>query len=399
MSRPDRLMIVDSCRASRARFACVAERLGFAVVKVTDEAEMQRRLAPTQPTAILLVVRNSRADGISALRALRDSESAARIVIAGACSERHYATVEHIGSILGLDIDACPSSHSPLQQVRDALRASRRDYRALEKIGAQQLLHSGELLIRYRPKIAVGDGLRWRLIGADVQPSWVDGDAEPLSMADWLTLARERNAAEELTLRVASSVAEQLHAWHAEGLHLSTTLPLSRRLVDDPVFPERLRHAVCKAGADPEAVTLEFQAADIMAEPQLSPDIINAFDRCGFGLAISDVGIDGVSIRQIAESPYRELLIDAALVCGAQQSEPSLRAVAGISALGRRLGLHIVARGVQAPRIIDAIRDTACDSVQGPVVGGWLSAGDLQRMARRGALGHDAVPSLPGHAV
>ena len=88
-----------------------------------------------------------------------------------------------------------------------------------------------------------------------------------------------------------------------------------------------------------------------------------------FGLAVDDFGTGHSSLSQLRDIPFDELKIDRSFVHGAWK-DATARAIYDASlALGKQLGMVVVAEGVEDADDWDLLRKTQCDLAQGYFIG------------------------------
>lgn len=85
----------------------------------------------------------------------------------------------------------------------------------------------------------------------------------------------------------------------------------------------------------------------------------------GIRLALDDFGTGYSSLGYLKELPFDELKIDRCFVTGAHTTEDQTRLLHGIIALGRGLGMAVVAEGAEEDEEIDLLKRMDCDMVQG----------------------------------
>ena len=105
----------------------------------------------------------------------------------------------------------------------------------------------------------------------------------------------------------------------------------------------------------------------------LTADIQTRLAYLGTGLAIADFGSDGCSISRLQHIPVQCLTISRewlSAIPGDRQAESLLFAVL---ALGRALGLTMLADGVENEDQLDFLRAQGCDLAQGLHFGDPLS--------------------------
>ncbi|NBQ68653.1 MAG: EAL domain-containing protein, partial [Nitrosomonadaceae bacterium] len=98
-----------------------------------------------------------------------------------------------------------------------------------------------------------------------------------------------------------------------------------------------------------------------------------------FHLSIDDFGTGHSSLAQLRDIPFNELKIDQGFVHRAW-SDDTLRAIYDASlAMGKQLGMDIVAEGVEDRNDWELLRETGCDMAQGNFISEPLLADELPR--------------------
>ena len=110
----------------------------------------------------------------------------------------------------------------------------------------------------------------------------------------------------------------------------------------------------------------------------------------GFNLSIDDFGTAYSSLMQLSRIPFSELKIERAFVSGIDRDTGKQAIVRSCAQLGRSLGLHVVAEGVETREEYEAVGRLGCTEVQGWLIGKpmpvaqaveWLRALPDQRFA------------------
>jgi EAL domain-containing protein (putative c-di-GMP-specific phosphodiesterase class I) len=82
-------------------------------------------------------------------------------------------------------------------------------------------------------------------------------------------------------------------------------------------------------------------------------------------VTLDHVGGGHSSIASLRLLPLDEIKLDASLVAGVESSPGDLAIVAAVIDLARRLGLEVVADGVDQPELFTILADLGCHSGQG----------------------------------
>ena len=97
----------------------------------------------------------------------------------------------------------------------------------------------------------------------------------------------------------------------------------------------------------------------------------------GIALSIDDFGTGHSSLEQLKRIPFTELKIDRAFVNGAQHNETARSILESSVVLAQRLGMTVVAEGVETEEDWDLVASLGVDLVQGYFVSRPLPPDDL----------------------
>jgi EAL domain-containing protein (putative c-di-GMP-specific phosphodiesterase class I) len=114
--------------------------------------------------------------------------------------------------------------------------------------------------------------------------------------------------------------------------------------------------------------------------------VLDELKAVGVTIAIDDFGTGFASLSQLRELPIDEIKIDRSFVIGMETDENDAAMVTSIIQLGRSLGLHVTAEGVETASVQAMLRDLGCDYAQGYHLGRPASAGECRPIL-------DALPS------
>jgi EAL domain-containing protein (putative c-di-GMP-specific phosphodiesterase class I) len=99
----------------------------------------------------------------------------------------------------------------------------------------------------------------------------------------------------------------------------------------------------------------------------------------GVSIAFDDFGTGYASLTHLKRFPLDRLKIDRSFVRDLEVDSGSAAIVAAIGGLGMRLGLSIVAEGVEDARLLTPLREMGCDEVQGYLFGKPMDAASIER--------------------
>ena len=129
---------------------------------------------------------------------------------------------------------------------------------------------------------------------------------------------------------------------------------------------------------------LEITEQAVVHDPRSAASALADARDQGLAVVLDDVGTGYSSLSLIRALPLDGLKIDGSFVRGMSSDTADAAVVASVAALGRRLGLHVTAEGVETQAELDAVVGEGVSTIQGylfspPVSGevlmGWLRDG------------------------
>ncbi|HEL2958402.1 TPA: EAL domain-containing response regulator [Stenotrophomonas maltophilia] len=214
----------------------------------------------------------------------------------------------------------------------------------------------------FQPKMRISDGA---VTSAEALARWVQSDGTVLLPGQFLPTLIQAGLEEDLlTLMLQQTVESQL-LWRKQGYTVQASVNLPTHLLNDWSLPDRLYSQVIEHGGRPSAISFELTETSMT---DTESDFYAGACRLrmkGFGLAQDDSGQGYSSLFKIASTPFTEVKVDRSLIerCGTE--EGARAAVESIIFLGRRLGMDVVAEGVESREQISILRNLKCPTVQG----------------------------------
>ncbi len=254
--------------------------------------------------------------------------------------------------------------------------------RSVHRLGLErelrQALDLDQLVLHYQPKVQVASG---RIGGAEVLLRWQHPRRGLLGPNEFIGVAEEAGLIGMIGDWVLRQALHQLAAWRRAGL----ALPHVAVNVSSLQFQRRdLANDVCDALIDAcvpgTSLCLELTESAILESGGNVTETLLGIKRMGVQLALDDFGTGYSSLSYLHRFPLDELKIDRSFLAACDTGGASSTLTAAIIAMGHRLGLRVVAEGVENDAQLAFVRAEGCDQYQGFLFSRPLPAGDFARL-------------------
>ena len=252
--------------------------------------------------------------------------------------------------------------------------------RRLELLGElRDGLASDEFILHYQPKAEIATG---EVHGVEALVRWVH-PRRGLLMPARLPAARRPQRPRPLADRVRARPRAARRSASAGATASTSRWPSTSA-------PRTCSTSGCRCDIDqllerrrfpPSCLRLEVSEDVVMADPERTLEVLAGLRAIGVATALDDFGAGHVSLGHLKQLDLDELKIDRSFVMRLADDERDAAIVHATVDLGRRLGMRVVAEGVETSEAWDALAGLQCDEAQGfflgrpmtaTALGGWL---------------------------
>ena len=239
------------------------------------------------------------------------------------------------------------------------------DQHSTERLGLladlARALTAGELVLHYQPKCDL-DG---RVLGVEALVRWQHPQRGLLPPLTFLPVAERTGLVHPLTDLVLDLALAQVRRWRDGGREVPVAVNVSTRSLLQPGFAEKVLTALGRHGVPATLLGLEITETTIMEDPERALAVLTQLADAGVRLSIDDFGTGYSSLAYLKNLPVHELKIDRTFVAALTTSERDRVIVDSTVALGNRLGLDVVAEGVEDEATLAALAELGCRQAQG----------------------------------
>jgi diguanylate cyclase (GGDEF)-like protein len=235
-------------------------------------------------------------------------------------------------------------------------------------------IEDGQLVLHYQPKVRMDGTVR----GVEALVRWQHPSRGLLPPSEFIPAAERTGLIHPLTDVVLSQALAQARTWLDAGTPTPVAVNVSTRTLLDAGFVERVFALLAAHRMPAELLVLEITETTIMEDPDRALVVLTLLADAGVRLSIDDFGTGYSSLAYLKALPVHELKIDRSFVSGMSGNVRDRVIVDSTVALGRRLGLDVVAEGVEDEATRLALTELGCELAQGFLFSRPVPAADLR---------------------
>ena len=230
-------------------------------------------------------------------------------------------------------------------------------------------IDGGQFRLVYQPLLSIGGD--HRLVGVEALLRWTHPKFGALSPGVFIPIAERTGRIVELGGWVLEEAVRQLVAWDDQlgtGAVRYVSVNVSARQLAHGDLVDRVRRAVDGAGLSPDRLLLELTESALADDAAAAVAHLQQLSALGVRLALDDFGTGWASMASLQDHPFDVVKIDKSFVAHTQQGRrPQM--LASMVALGRELGLQVVAEGVETVGELEEVRSLGAHLAQGWLLG------------------------------
>jgi EAL domain-containing protein (putative c-di-GMP-specific phosphodiesterase class I)/CHASE2 domain-containing sensor protein len=224
---------------------------------------------------------------------------------------------------------------------------------------------SDQLEVAYQPKLDIAAG---RIISVEALVRWRHPVRGALTPDQFIPLAERNDRISGLTLHVLRRTLADLATWGAAGYPLSGAVNVSAKLLGSPSFIGELRGLVVASGLPAGRLIFEVTESAAMDDPAAAAAALRSFRDLGIRISIDDYGTGQSTLSYLREMPLDELKIDQSFVRHSHLNREDAVLVRSTVDLAHKLGLKVVAEGVEDEACLAFLQSIECDLAQGYLI-------------------------------
>ncbi|MEU8236664.1 EAL domain-containing protein [Actinoplanes missouriensis] len=215
----------------------------------------------------------------------------------------------------------------------------------------------GELDLVFQPVTGLRDG---RPVGVEALLRWRHPELGTILPDEILPIASALGITAELDEWVLDEACRSLTAWDGGDTDFWLSVNVGPRELLTARFPDRVAGTLKRYGLTPERLVVEVAETWIAEDVPAIVAALTGLRKLGVRAALDDFGSGQTSLSHLRRLPVDMLKLSQSLVAGGPDSVLDV-----VVSLGRRLGLEIVAKGLESAEGIERAAAAGCRYGQG----------------------------------
>lgn len=246
------------------------------------------------------------------------------------------------------------------------------DRRLLLEKHLRQALENQEFILHYQPKVSLSDN---RIAGMEALIRWNHPESGMVSPGEFIPVAEESGLILPMGRWILEAACRQTKTWLDAGHGpLKVAVNISPRQFRQPDLFEMITETLNQTGLPPTSLELEITESMMVDHVENAIQMLKKLRSIGLSIAMDDFGTGYSSLHYLQRFPLQTLKIDRSFVrdltgdtgnANNADDVDDAAIIVAIIAMGKKLGLRVVAEGVETRAQMDFLTRHECDEMQG----------------------------------
>lgn len=250
-------------------------------------------------------------------------------------------------------------------------------------------LERHEFRIHYQPILRLHDK---QITGFEALLRWAHPKRGILHPAEFLAAAEEIGLMAPINWWVMDEACHQMREWQVQFQNdppLTISVNISPQHLTEPDFIAHVKKILRENDLAPGSLLLELTEKVIVEESPFITRILEDLQALGVKVQIDDFGTGYSSLSYLQNLPAETLKIDRSFISRMGESRDGAELIRAIVALGRALGMKVIAEGIETADQLSRLEEFDCEYGQGylfakPIEASAVSAFITESIRRSG---------------
>jgi diguanylate cyclase (GGDEF)-like protein len=233
-----------------------------------------------------------------------------------------------------------------------------------------------QFVLHYQPQMRLES---MQVDGYEALVRWEHPDFGLLYPDRFISLAERSGFIVALGWEVLRLACEALAAWHARGGQIRLAVNVSAIQLRQADFSDRVMQELARHAIEPHYLELEITETAVLGDERQAIENLQRLRAAGLNISLDDFGKGYAGFAHLQALPLTKLKIDRMLIAPLSNSPDDSPIVSSTIILAKRLGLEVVAEGVETLQQLVCLKLAGCDVAQGYHFSRPLSSAQLHQ--------------------
>ncbi|MGN0715302.1 MAG: EAL domain-containing protein [Anaerovoracaceae bacterium] len=245
----------------------------------------------------------------------------------------------------------------------------------------ERALNEGQFTVWFQPKYNLMEGC---IAGAEALVRWNHPKWGMMSPGEFIPLFEKNGFIPRLDQYVWEQVCIWLRDWREKGNQI---LPVSVNVSRADVYQNRLldilRSLTETYGIDPAFLHLEITETTYGENPRQLVSTVEQLREMGFIVEMDDFGSGYSSLNMLSQMNLDVLKLDIQFTQNEIAKSPELSILNDVINMAHRLGMSVVAEGIETREQMECLESVGCDYAQGYFLAKPMPTADFEKLLKR----------------
>lgn len=223
-------------------------------------------------------------------------------------------------------------------------------------------LDKSEFVFYYQPQVSLISG---KLDGAEALIRWHTADGKIILPNDFIPLAEESGFITEITYHMFDKFVEDVSLIHDLDETLTLSINLSAKDVDNDALLDKISYAVNNGLIDRHGFAVELTETAVSEHLSSAQNYYSYFQNMNIQLIMDDFGTGYANISSLVNTPFTKIKLDHSIIKNLGKSEKDSIVIIENIRMAHRLGMDVVAEGIESEDIYNILQNNGCTMAQG----------------------------------
>ena len=226
----------------------------------------------------------------------------------------------------------------------------------------RKAIQNNELIVYYQPKINFSDQ---SIYGFEALIRWNHPEKGIIPPGLFIPLAEQTSLISDIGRLVIQQTAKQIRQWNDLGFnHICVSVNIVAQQLRRGQLLDDLDQAIDDNQISGTSLELEITESSLIENSETVKNLLNEIKQRQIYIALDDFGTGYSSLSYLADFPIDTLKIDRSFVSKIGENKQEA-IVSAMVAMGKAMGMTVVAEGIETIEQLEYLRDLDCDIAQG----------------------------------